>query len=1156
MLLLVVSILVPLHAQDSRGRITGQILDPSGTPAPRCIVEVIEAATGVKMNATSNETGIYELPYLVPGIYSLTVSAPGFKTYTRTGIEVRVDDHLVIDVTLALGQVAETITVAEQVSLVDSSTASLGQVTDTRRLTDLPLSAGNTLVAAEFAPGVTYLAQPNHPSLGIGAVEVVSNMSVNGTPNGNTQYTIDGTPSMTGSMPSYSPPTEMVAEVKVQTASYDASAARVPGGNVNIVLRSGANRLHGAAWWFHTDQHLEGLTLFQRQYLYNPATGPVTDAKALFVNPLSILNRYGASLNGPVVLPKLYDGHNRTFWSWGFEGLSRPIMTLGSPVTVPTAAERTGDFSALLQAGSNYQIYDPATIAAAGNGRFSRQPFAGNIIPASRLDRTALNLLKYWPNPNQPGLADGTNNYVPNTSQTNRQKNLVAKVDHNFSDRNRTSLRYNYGSQDYIANPLVGTQTNVPDRWRHSHGAGVDDVFVFSPTLLNDARIGFTRYDQSNTPILAGFDLTSIGFSKALNDVIDPRARQFPTLNVSGYQSLGGAANNDALTNYTTFTDEVTWSKGAVIFRFGGEYRLMQSNSYAIGGENPTESFASTYTNGPLDNSAASPLGQGLASFLLGIPTGGSINMTDSYADQSYNYAFYFQSDWRVTRKLTLNMGVRYDYDSPITERYNRSVGAFNFTSPSPIASQVKANYASNPIPQVPVSQFAVNGGLTFAGDNGQSRGLWATPHLNFAPRFGLAYELTPETVIRTGYGIFYVPQGVDRNAVSQSGFAASTTLTPSSDNGQHFIATMANPFPNGLNQPLGSSGGLSTGLGNSVSAFPASLKSAYSQRWSFGIQRQLPKRIFLDVSYVGTRSVRLPVARQFDGVPGSYYSTLPVRDTQTINLLTAAVSNPFYPLLPGTGISGTTVQRQQLLRPYPQFTGLTILQPVGYSWYHAMQLLAEKRMSHGFTAQFNWTWSKYMDASSFRNDFDPTPEKVISSVDHTHVLHLSGIYELPFGRGKLFLSHSHGVTRVLTEGWQLQTTWQFFTGAPIGFGNALLTGTLQDIVSGPQTIAQWFNVNAFDRKSADALSWNVQTLSTRFSGIRGPGVDIWNISAIKTFNLRENLHLQFRAEALNALNHTCLSNPSTNPTATDFGSITAASSQPRFIHLALKLSF
>src|ERR1019366_7106819 len=363
----------------------------------------------------------------------------------------------------------------------------------------------------------------------------------------------------------------------------------------------------------------------------------------------------------------LYNGHNRTFWSFGFEGLSRPIVTLGSAVTVPTLAERTGDFSALLQAGSNYQIYDPATIAAAANGRYSRQPFAGNIIPASRLKPTALSLLQYWPNPNQGALIDGTNNYVPETSQANRQKNVVAKVDHNFNDRQRASARYNYGSQDYIANPLVGTETNTPNRWRHSHGASLDDIYVFSPILLNDARLGFTRYDQSNTPELVGFDMTKIGFMQALTNAIDPRARQFPTLNVTGYQSLGGAANNDALTNYFTGSDNVTWNKGPAIFRFGAEYRLMQSNSFALGSQSPTETFSSTYTNGPLDNSTASPIGQGLASFLLGIPSDGQMDINPSLAQQYQVTGWYAQDTWRARPRLTVNLGLRWEMEIPVT---------------------------------------------------------------------------------------------------------------------------------------------------------------------------------------------------------------------------------------------------------------------------------------------------------------------------------------------------------------------------------------------------------------------------------------------------------------------------------------------------------
>jgi outer membrane receptor protein involved in Fe transport len=1145
-----------LAAQDARGRIGGRVVDPAGAPIPHATVEVTEAATQVKLTATTNDAGAYDVLYLEPGTYTVAVTAHGFKSFERTNLQVRVADRLTLDVTLPIGQVNESIVVSGQASLIDTASASLGQVTDKRRIVELPLPGGNSLTLAQFAPGVIYLDQPNHPSLGIGAIDQVSNIAVNGTRSGNVEFTVDGAPSMTGTTVSFSPPTEMVAEVKVQTATYDASTGRVPGGNVNIVLKTGASRFHGNIQWFHTDQHLEGLTLFSRQFLYDSSSGPVDDAKRALANPLNILNRYGATFSGPVVLPKLYNGRSRTFWAFSAEGLSRPQVILGNPITVPTAAERAGDFSALLKLGTNYQIYDPATIAAAGSGRFSRQVFSGNIIPANRLDKLAASFLPYWPLPNQAGTPDGINNYKPITTQANHQKNMVGKVDHNFNDKNRAFVRYNYASQLYIANPLVGTKTNVPDRLRYTDGAVLDDIHVISPALLNDFRVGFTRYEQSNTPELQGLDLTAAGFSPTLAAAIDPRARQFPNLSVAGYFGLGGAANNDAVSNYLTASDDLSWNKGPVLLRYGAEFRLYRSNNWALGGQNPTINFNQTWTNGPFDNSPAAPIGQGLASYLLGIPSGGSINLADSYADQSYNYAFYIQSDWRISRTLTLNAGLRYDYDGPVTERFNRSVRGFDFAVANPITAQALAKYAQSPIPEVPISQFHVNGGLTFAGINGQPHALWDSSHLNFAPRIGLAWQLDRNTAVRAGYGIFFLPQGVDRTAVNQNGFTAATTLTPSPDNGLHFVASLANPFPAGLNQPLGAQGGLSTGTGQAVTFFPTFMKSAYMQRFSAGVQRQLPARVFLDVSYVGNRGTRLSATRQYDPIPAQYLSTSPFRDAQAINFLTTQVANPFYPLLPGTGLSAANVARSQLLRPYPEFTGITASEPDGFSWYHSLQFTAERRFDRGVTVQFNWVWSKFMEATAFRNETDPVPAGVISDLDRTHVLHSTGIYELPLGRGKPLLSNAHGIGRGLVDGWQLQITWQHNSGAPLGFGDALLLSSDVALPADQRTIAHWFNTAAFDTKSADQLASNIVTLPTRFSGVRGPGMDIWNMSGVKNFFLSERARLQFRAEFLNAFNHTVLAAPNTTPTNSAFGSITAANASPRFIHFGLKLTF
>lgn len=505
-----------------------------------------------------------------------------------------------------------------------------------------------------------------------------------------------------------------------------------------------------------------------------------------------------------------------------------------------------------------------------------------------------------------------------------------------------------------------------------------------------------------------------------------------------------------------------------------------------------------------------------------------------------------------------MNLGLRYDYDSPLTRRYNRSVQGFAYGVANPIAQKAIANYALNPV-AVPASQFAVNGGLTFAGVNGNPRELWSSSHLNFAPRVALAWQATNNTVLRAGYGIFFVPSGANVANANQLGFSSATTLNPSLDNGQTFIASLANPFPSGLNAPQGSAGGLSTYLGQAVSFFPSHQASAYMQRWGASFQCQLPKGLFVDVAYLGNRGVKLPITKQYNSIPAQYLSTSPSRDQATINNLTAAVANPFYPLLPGTNLAAATVARSQLLLPYPQFTGVSSTTPQGYSWYHSLQVMAQRRFRGGLTGQFNWVYSKFMEATAFQNATDRVPSKLISDLDRTHQLHMSTIYELPFGRGRRFLSRANGFVDALAGGWQLEAIWQHTTGAPLGFGNALLYTPLSSVVlpADQRTIGQWFNVNAFDRKSGDQLANNIITLSSRFAGIRAPGVDMWNMSARKNFQICEKVKLQFHADALDALNHTTLAAPNTNPSSSLFGIINGASiGQPRVFQFGLRLTF
>ncbi len=1144
-------------AQDARGRISGRVLDPAGAAVPNIEVAALNPATGVRAVSRTNEVGVYELPFLNPGIYTLSVAAPGFRSYERTSLEVRVGDRLTVDIPLEVGQVTESVTVSGQASLLETSTASVGRVVDTKRILDLPLPGGNALSLSRLAPGVVNLAGPNHPSLGP-ATEVLSSLSINGVRSGNIEFTVDGTPSMWGTNASYAPPAEMVAEFKVQTATYDASAGRAPGGNVNVVLRSGTNQFHSTLYFFHNNQHLQSLDLFQRQNYYNPATGPINEEKEKRINPLNILNRYGATFSGPVLLPKVYNGRNKTFWVYSFEGLTRPGVERGNTFfTVPTLGERRGDFSELLRVGSIYQLYDPLTTTPAAGGRFSRQPFAGNLVPQARLDKTAMGLLQYWPESNTQGTNDGRNNYTRLQRSWNEYRSHTVKVDHNFNEKHRLFGRYNQWFQLFTSGQVFENIATGNDRFRYNYGGMVDDVYVLSPSLLNNIRAGFTRMEQSFFPLAQGFDMTAAGFNPALQNAIDPQARTFPNIAPAGYQALGTASPTRAFSNYFTLSDDLNWTRGKHTMKFGAEYRLYREHNYNFSNMTPSISFTNRWTGGPLDNSPGAPIGQGLASFLLGIPSDGQVNVNDSSAEQSATWAFYIQDDWRITNTLTLNLGLRYDLDSPITERFNRSVSGFDFNTPNPDSARTIANYARNPLPELPVSQFKVNGGLLFAGVNGLPRELWTPDKNNFAPRIGMAWNVRKNTVIRAGYGLFYVPLGADRQSVNQSGYSLRTSLVPSTDNGQTYIASLSNPFPSGWFNPPGSSLGLATDAGRGVSFFRNASVNGYMQRYSFGIQQQLPKDFFLDVSYIANRGSDLGVTRQYTPIPNSLLSILPTRDQKTIDYLTSQVPNPFYPL-PGTNLAGTTVARSQLLRPYPHFTSINGSEPLGASWYHSLQMVFERRFRQGYTFQFNYTFSKMIEANDFLNGGDAMPKRVISDLDRTHRWALSGIYELPFGPGKPFLTNSNAVVRQLTAGWQLQAVWQANTGAPMGFGNALLlTGIDGVALSGDaQTLDRWFNTSSFNRNPAEQLASNLQALSTRFSKVRSPGVDTWDISAIKNFSLAEKWKLQFRAEALNAMNHSNLAAPNNSPTNSLFGRITSTVGFPRYIHFGLKLIY
>jgi len=1133
-------------AQDPRGAIAGRVTDATNAVAPNVEVRATNIDTRVSATAKTNAAGIFKIPFLLPGTYTVTAELTGFKRFVREGVQVRVSETADLTIQMDVGAITETVEVKAETPLLDTTGASLGQVVDQRRVTDLPNVAGNPLELILLTPGII---EPSRfvwkPAFNFREVTVDGNGATNN------EFQIDGVSNTFAeanagrSRYAFAPPASAVREFKMQTAAYDASVGHTIGGLMNVSTASGANDIHGEAHWFVRNRAFDAPNFFNNK---RGTTQPVYQD-----------NRYGASAGGPVWLPKLYNGKNKTFWFYAWEAnkWTGPGSFTG---TVPTAGQREGDFSdLLLSGGSRYQIYDPATIAVAPGGRFSRLPFAGNIIPRNRLDPVGSNLVKLWGLPNTTGTSDGRNNYF-NGSLIAIEDYYVhlVRVDHAFTENHRAFVRLHYDWWEEDKNRHFNNNVNGIILNRTNRGLALDDVYVINPTLVFNFRYGLTQQEFPEQRVSRGIDLASLGFSASLTSLVDKGLATLPRIAVGAYSGISpwesGDGTNTSLTH--SFAGSFTKLQGNHNLKFGADFRVYR----AFGNRFPQSTapdfnFSNLYTRGPLDNAAAAPIGQELAAMLLGVP-GGSMARSASFAMQDRFFGLFFHDDYKLTPKLTLNLGLRYELETPVTERFDRLVAGFAFDTPNPIEAQARANYARNPIAELSVDAFRARGGLTWVNQGGVGRSPFRGERNNVMPRIGLAYQLTPKTTLRTGFGIYFDSIGVNATRAIQTGFSQSTPIQASLDNGLTYVANNANPLPGGLLAPLGPAGGLSTNLGQSIEFYDYNRKHPYAQRWSFGIQRALPGQFLIDASYVGNRGTRLPVSRELNATPARYLSTLPTRDQQTINFLTAQFPNPFQGLNP---IYGSTISRANLLRPFPQFGNVSVIEPIGYSWYHSLQVTAEKRFSRGYTFQLAYTFSKLMEAMEFLNATDPRPYEVIGNFDRPHRIAMSGIWEIPFGKGRRFGARLPGPLNFFAGGWQLNAMIIRQAGPALGFGNAIFNGNLKNISlpKSQRNVDRWFNTEAgFNRDSAQQFEWNLRSFPLRFSGIRGDGRATWDFSAIKDFPIREKIAFQFRAEVYNAMNHANFREPVLAPANTTFGVITGTRTDPRNWQFSLKFKF
>src|SRR5580658_1188999 len=919
-----------LSAQEFRSTLTGRVTDPSGAVVTGAKIAAIEQDTNTRYETVTNSDGLYTFPLLLQGTYELTAEVKGFKKYLQTGIVIGTDTRVAQNIVLSVGEMTDSVTITADAAPLETVKASVGQVITTHELANLPID-GHTALQVEFM-GFGVVNQSNRDSNGPSSQGGLATLSMGGAPSGANEYLLDGVPNVgtqgtTARRPAILPPPDGIAEVKTEAFNMDSAAGGVAGGTIEMVSKAGGNGLHGAISDYYNNSSLQATDFFVNS---NPGA----------IKSVTSSQQWAVTGGGPVVIPKIFNGRNKAFWFFAYEGETSngPTEATG---TVPTAAERTGDFSHLLSlnnASKNYTLYDPNSAILTGS-TINRTPFPGNIIPANRLNPIATNFLNtYVPLPNQPGVYDDTNNYGTSEPVKNPYHFFSGRGDYNLGSRDKLSLMgrqslYLQYDNDIFHNVAYLNHGLGRAIW----GAAIDEVHTFSSTFVGDLRVGFTRYNayyfQASTgywPDLSvpsgGFNPTNLGFPTYI--AANANVLQMPNFTASdGYTLNGNNSGHYTEQPYNVYQAFNSYTKisGEHSIKFGGEVRLQDFTN--INWANSTGAYTfdtGTWVKANSGSASAPTLGGSMAQFLLGLPTSGSYPINaESKVDAYYN-ALFVQDDWHIRPNITLNLGLRWEKATPTTESHDRQTVGFNFGATNQVTQAAEAAYAKSPIPQLPVSAFLPTGGLLFASPG--NREPYTTSNKEFAPRIGIAW--TPgifhnRTVIRSGVGIFYVNLGTV--TPNQPGFSASTTYVTTNNSYLTPATTLSNPFPTGISQPTGSSLGLNTYLGQSVLVFNPQFLPQYSLRWNFDIQHRLAKDLTLEVGYIGNHSVHNPTSYNFGSLPAQYLSTSPFRDPTTINALAAIVTNPFSGLLPGQSLNGTTTSVSNLLKPYAEFSGVTV---------------------------------------------------------------------------------------------------------------------------------------------------------------------------------------------------------------------------------------
>lgn len=1136
---LFLSLFFSISAYAQTAQVTGRVVDASQAVIPGATVSVTNTETGIERAATTNNEGYFTVPLLPRGIYRVSASKTGFKAIARPGLSLDEGQILRLDLTLEPGEVQEAIEIAGTAPLLENSTPTMSTVISNQKITQLPLLNRNIITLAALSPAV-------RPVGAFGGLPVSSfdgaRMSISGGQPATNNLMIDGiaAENFTSGGLNIFLSVDATEEFRIVTRNPSAEYGRTGGGVVNIVSKSGTNEYHGSLYEFHRNRALNaGNFFFNRNRLPG-------QKKAQFT-----LNQWGATLGGPVWLPKVYDGHKRTFFFFNYEAFELREAQAATR-TVPTALQRQGDFRGTLDAqGRQVMIYDPATTRPnpAGAG-FIRDVVScngvQNVICANRIHPVAKAILDYYPLPNAVGTITGGNNFFGLASVPQKKRIYGGKVDHNFTPSRRLSGRYTYdytfrGDANFYANDAEINTSALPfDR----SSISLNYTDALSPNLVFEAKAGLNRYAPNRLTRSLGLDFSKLGFNSLINS--QSQLGQFPRINIGDFTAIGSDQGDQLVqaNNSYTYGGAFTQTLTKHTLKYGVEYRVYQlNNTQGVGSF--TLNFDRGFNQGPTPQTTGINIGNGLASFLLGAPSGGSLGRSATSTYTVKNLATYLQDDYKLTPKLTLNLGLRWDFEGGLTDRFN----ALTNFDPS-----LKAQVGTVP----------VTGGLIFPGTGGLDRGIREASYKDFQPRLGFAYQLFNKTVVRGGYGIYHLPTSGIFVTAGRTGFDQSTPIlaTDAAINGGFSpIANLANPWANGIILPTGSRGGPTTGVGTGFGANLRTMKRGYSQQGNFNIQQELPGAFLVEFGYSLNRGVSLPTTRTFDYLPFA------VRRANSVADLQASVANPFFGAITIGGLANRNVQRQSLLDTLPQYSGGSGFDSWGASTYHAMTIKVERRFIQGLSVLAAYTWSKWIDNTLGTNGFSDggsesvqdwdnlAAERSISSNNLPHRLTVSSLYDLPFAKS------SGGLLKALAGGWQINGILTLQSGNPIGVtvgaGNRPFAGSRPNLIGDPdpgdsRTLDNWFNRAAFELPAERTPGTGPRNLPNYYTD----GFFSLDLAMHKNIAVTEKLRLQFRAEAFNFTNTPTFGQPGTGFGSGTFGVITSTVSNARQVQLGLKLLF